>query len=109
MRIELSKHEVEMMDSALTAWEKEPGQDAAMGGIMGAIIGSMAAREGHHEARSEFRDEQVKQKATSDKETQRRRLAGALLRAKLLQALNIDSEHSFDENPVTPPPTTGRK
>jgi hypothetical protein len=99
MKVELSQFEVELLDSALTAWEAEPSGDAMMTGFVGAMLGGLAGPESVERLKKD-RDE-IKSRAV--KESQKRRLKAALLRAKLLQALAVDSEHSVEENPLTPP------
>ncbi len=95
MKIGLSKFEVELLDQALEAWEKEPQSDAALGSIFAALISGPANAERTKALMLEER-QRGKQEQTS------RRLKATLLRAKLLQSLALDSEHNF-ENPVTPP------
>lgn len=107
MKIELSQFEVEMLDAALTVWEKEPSADAAMGGIMGAIFAGMAGRK-NPEHRDTIKDDMRNMRNDAEKLVQKRRLQAALLRAKLLQGLAVNSEHSFDENPFTPPPVQSK-
>lgn len=101
MKIELSQFEVELLDQALSVWEKEPSTDAAMGGIIGTILTGMAGR-GHADGDA-MRAEMKSSRDDAEKKVQKRRLQAALLRAKLLQELAVNSEDSLEENAATPP------
>jgi hypothetical protein len=94
MKIDLSPFEIELLDKALDAYEAQPSSSGFIGALLGAAI---------------LRDEQKaeefmrKQQTEAERVTKQRRMKVALLRAKLLQAVAIDSEHSLEENPFTPP------
>lgn len=103
MKIELSQFEVELLDAALTVWEKEPSTDASMSGIMGAIFSGIAGRDGNSETAATIKNDMKQMRADADKSVQKRRIQAALLRAKLLQSLAIDSEHAVEQSAITPP------
>jgi 1-deoxy-D-xylulose 5-phosphate reductoisomerase len=103
LKIDLSKFEVEMLDAALNVWEKEPSADAAMGGIMGVILSGISGRAGDPTGAETIKNDMRQMRSDAEKTVQKRRLQAALLRAKLLQVLAIDSEHTLEENPATPP------
>jgi hypothetical protein len=96
MKIELSKFEVELLDRSLDAYESEP----VTTGFSISILTSMLGRQRTAE---EVKRDALDQRDSAQKECGKRRLQAALLRAKLLQALAVDSEHCVEENPLTPP------
>lgn len=79
MKIDISKHEIEIIDKALTAWEKE----VAMSSVMTQLFTAAFTPEAHrHEwllsyARKEGRE--------TESEYLRRERAATMLRAKLYQ------------------------
>jgi len=107
MKIELSQFEVELLDQALSVWEKEPHSEASMSGLVGVMLAGITGRENPEGAES-IRGDVKLMRTQAEKTVQKRRLQAALLRAKLLQGLAIDSEHSVEENPLTPPPVESK-
>jgi hypothetical protein len=87
MTLELSEHEIKLLDEALLAWERDPERDAAMGSIMKSILKSTLGQDDDIEAmKNSMRDGAVA--------GQQRRIQATLLRAKLFQVLARASEHS---------------
>jgi len=85
MQIELSKAEVELLDTALEAWEKEAHTE----GLIEAIVRGMMQPRTEAEARKETKA--AFEVARSQGKT--RRMKALMLRAKLFQALARESEH----------------
>jgi len=98
MQVNLSKSELELIDTALTAWEKEAQQSAMTGSLLGVMLSGLAAKsEDDAERRAETASERARitlEKA--DAEMRRRRNIAILLRAKLIQAASVASEHEID-------------
>lgn len=85
MTIELNKTEIELLDKAMQSWETEPAQTA----LMQTMVKAMLCR---REDQDETKEECEKDLAKGTVETQDRRRTSTLLRAKLIQALNRESE-----------------
>jgi hypothetical protein len=90
MTIELNKTEVELIDAALDVWEKQPHSE----GMMSSMLGLMTRR-AEGESKEQARETMKQELETATKETQQRRFKAILLRAKLVQALNKESEHDI--------------
>lgn len=89
MNIELSKPEIELLDKALQTWETEATSSAVMGSMFSMILAPEGKRD-----EAEDRSKVSMEKAT--KENQSRRIQATLLRAKLFQGLNRESEFSCE-------------
>lgn len=97
MKIDLSKHEVELIDNALQEWEAAAQRDSCMGMMVEALVTP-------REERAHLRQKIAAERASATQEQQRRRRVATLLRAKLFQAEASDSEHTV-EREVAPPDT----
>jgi hypothetical protein len=89
MTIELSKNEIELLDEALDVWEKKPHSE----GMISSMLGMMTRR--GEETKEQTASIMRKEIDEAIKETQQRRFKAILLRAKLIQALNKESEHDI--------------
>jgi hypothetical protein len=90
MIIELSKHEVDLIDKALTAWEHEETSSTFTGSLLAMMISPSDKRD---EAKSEMKSSMDKAVDVS----KQRRMQSTMLRAKLYQAASRDSEHVIDQ------------
>jgi hypothetical protein len=88
MKVDLSKHEIELLDKALQCWEVESGGQALIGGVMTAIL---TGKNPEQEAASKARFEKEMEKANAD--MKERKIKSLMLRAKLYQAISRESEH----------------
>jgi hypothetical protein len=88
MNIELNKTELELLDEALQSWEREPTSGAMVGSMIGMI---MADDKDRMQAVAD------KQRQEANKKVKERRYRSTLLRAKLLQALNRESEFPMEK------------
>lgn len=86
MNIELTKQEAELLDTALDLWEKEPHST----GMVSLMLGSLFRGE---RSKQEIEAVSRAEQDTARKEAHRRRMQSALIRVKIAQALNRDSEH----------------
>ena len=94
MNIELSNHEIEMIDKSLTAWDREVQTDAMMGGLFGVML---SGKDEKQDAKDKFTAEN---KAATEESAKRKRSC-VMLRAKLYQAQAKASEHeTVDERPI---------
>jgi hypothetical protein len=89
MTIELNKTEVELIDAALDVWEKQPQSEGMITSMLGIMTRS------RDESTEETKSAIKRERDTAQKETQDRRFKAILLRAKLVQALNKESEHDI--------------
>ena len=100
MILDLSNHEIELIDSALKVWSQQPMAD----GMSSSLIGAMFRGPNHDRERlgAEIKAEIAEAKS----ETQQRERQVLLLRAKLLQAQTRQSEHDVEtkEAPENPGP-----
>ncbi len=85
MQVDLNKNELELLDKALILWEQEP----LSGFLSGLMVSTMLSR-GNKE---ELHREAESNKAEAEKECFIRRRTSILIRAKLIQAANKESEH----------------
>jgi hypothetical protein len=88
MNVELSKNEIELLEQALVTWEQEAMQQGMMGAIFGAMIPG-----GEKEERKKAVHNEIE---VAKQESQKRRMKSTMLRAKLIQALSRDSEHTIE-------------
>jgi hypothetical protein len=86
MNIELSNHEVEVLEQALISWESDACNGSQAAGFMHSLLGTKGMPEGMVKV-MQSRVEEAKS------EDGRRRRVSVLLRAKLIQALAQKSEH----------------
>jgi hypothetical protein len=84
MQVDLNKKELEILDSALQAWEKEASGNAMIGSMFAAILVKDEDR------MKEVTDRQMAKAAEKDA---LRKTQSLLLRAKLAQAAAPESEH----------------
>lgn len=89
MRVELNKHELDILDQALDSYEKEAGNGALFSGMIGCMLSSKEERDNE---KSRFRTEMEKAR----EEARQRKQQTTLIRAKLYQAMAIESEHVID-------------
>lgn len=89
MQIDLSKHELELIDAALDSWEKDPGNAALFTGMLGAM---MIPKDKQKEHEIQFEEKMRKTEET----TKQRKRQVIMLKAKLYQALSRDSEHTIE-------------
>ncbi len=92
MQVDLSEHEIKILDAALQAWERDPERDSVMGGVMYSLLSRTAGEA--DEKRIDSKVEQMRK--TGEKVTQDRRITATLLRAKLFQALTRASDHDVE-------------
>lgn len=88
MQVDLSEHEIRMLDDALLSWERDPERDGMMNGMMSSVLRRVA---GVSEAESQENSNRLMREGS--KASQDRRIKGTLLRAKLFQVLARASEH----------------
>lgn len=89
MKIELSVKEVEMIDTALKAWERAPHSE----GMTCTLLTTMLTPK---EDREKVTDHVKEEMAKAGAEARRREAASLLLRAKLAQACAAQSEHDIE-------------
>ena len=89
MNVELSKVEMELLDEALKCWQDSPNRDG-FGEAMVAAICSKGSTDEQRTGEMKSVMEKSKQMALS------RERKAFLLRAKLIQALTRDSEHTIE-------------
>lgn len=88
MNVELSKNEIELLDTALQSWEKEPGLSAMFYSMLKlALAPKEQEQEAQKSSENSIRD--------AEKETQSRRIKAVMIRAKLFQVLARESEHDL--------------
>lgn len=95
MTIELSSADLELIDSALDIWEKQPSEEACRSSMMGIMLSGLKKNVDPTEA--ERQTEALFEKA--NKTAKERKHRGILLRAKLIQAMNRASEHEIEARP----------
>lgn len=90
MKVELSAHEMDMIDKALVCYQNEPGNK----GMSTMMLSAIFAREENREDKD--REMQRKTEEIQD-ETRKRERQVLLLRARLMQAATINSDHELTE------------
>ena len=91
MNINLNQKELEIIDEALQCWEKQPNSDAFSGALLGSIFKSMARKEGET---FDSKDDSARQQIdAAEKICKSRKNQSLLLRAKIMQASALQSEH----------------
>lgn len=88
MNVELSKNEIELLDTALQSWEKEPGLSAMFSSMLKLVL---APKEQEEEAQKSSENSM----RAAEKETQSRRIKAVMIRAKLFQVLTRESEYDL--------------
>jgi hypothetical protein len=81
MQIELDAADVQLIDKALEAWEREPQTS----GMMSSLFSSIASRDRNPR---DLQDERKKTEMEVETEIFARRVKSTLLRAKLFQTLS---------------------
>lgn len=84
MTVELSSSEIDLLDEALKAWEKQPISEGFGTAMLRAVVGPK-------ESRRETMEAEIAEVEKDSKARERRAL---LLRAKLMQASARESEHT---------------
>ncbi len=85
MKVDLTSQEINVLAEAMEIWEKDSTTNAMMTGLMGAML---CPKDQHEKYKSELELDMEKAKV----EALSRKNRSILIRAKLLQALNRDSE-----------------
>ena len=88
MTIELSQHEINIIEQALDVWEK----DASTGALMGTMLGAMLSP---RDERDKWKDDSKREMEKATDEGNRRKRVSTLLRAKLYQADAKQAEHTI--------------
>jgi hypothetical protein len=104
MILEISKTDAELLDAALTCYEKEAVYSAMTGSMLGLMLSS-------EDSRDEMKAAMTKSMHEAELEGKQRRRRCTLLRARLIRAEARASEHALeDDGPVTitAATTTGR-
>jgi hypothetical protein len=91
MKVDLNQNEIRIINEALDAWEKECAQEAMSSLLLGAIF----RPEG--QSKEEERKEASAQAEFARKQTSARRNQSIMLRAKLITADALESEHTVKE------------
>lgn len=86
MTVELNKNEIELLDTALQSWEKEP----VMSAMFSSMIKLVLAPKEHEKEAQESSESSLKD---AEKESQSRRIKAVMIRTKLFQVLVGESEH----------------
>jgi hypothetical protein len=87
MQVNLSAHELDMLDKALVAYQNEPGSR----GMATMMIGAMLSKDSDEERTKKLDAESNRVR----EETRQRERQCLMLRAKLMQCVTIDSEHTL--------------
>ena len=87
MQIELTKQEIELLDIALDLWENEPQTIGLTSSMLGAML--FTGKRTKQEIEAAVRAEQEEAR----NESYKRRSRAIMIRVKLVQALNRESEH----------------
>lgn len=88
MNVELSKNEIELLDTALQSWEKEPGSSE----MLSSMLKLMLTPKEHVEETHRLSEGSMK---AAEKESQSRRIKAVMIRARLFQVLARESEHDL--------------
>jgi ribulose 1,5-bisphosphate synthetase/thiazole synthase len=91
MTVDFTKAELDLLDEALKTWAVEP-RVAAFGGMM---LGAML-RDRTDQSKEAFLADQKVEREKVEAEILARERKALLLRAKLVQALNRESEHTLE-------------
>jgi hypothetical protein len=99
MNIDLSQHELDLLDEALIAWQSAPSSEGSSQALMGAILGGITREDDSPSARANAFAETKALMEKARQESKSRERTALLLRAKLAQASARASEHEIPNPP----------